>query len=511
MPLAKAENSGNSSINWSPYGSPPRGIRLENMRKANINVVRLSIEPGSIGGSLVGRRKPAPWILTLQSGELKISTAKQGLFSKASETKMIFPSVENIAVKGGIGSKSLQISTKTQTHTLAKGLSADALEWLKNYLVMEIAGLTWRPVAKNGRFNLHNEIQFATNPILLKPDLAVRLIDIFLADAPGVVAKLRTAVNECDSVVIRQQAHWLKSAAANVGARHLSELAQLVETYAVNKDASRNQLLIAEIQEKMPAVENWLADVKQNAAVAIARSKKFEDSENDATKPAKALGTSAQAAVDTRHSARVLVVDDSSVSREVASEFVGDLVTTVEFAKDGGEALEKWMDGNYDLILMDCEMMPMSGIDATKKIRAKEAEDGAGPTPIIALTGNVLEDQQDEAFSAGMNDYLTKPYTPEALEKSLLKWLDTDTPIAALKEASKKMGAAEEATVESKIKAKTETKVAALTTVVDEDKSCDIDGASKAEDPTATNSDVDADACSDESNSGNDEPQKISA
>ncbi len=196
--------------------------------------------------------------------------------------------------------------------------------------------------------------------------------------------------------------------------------------------------MFAEIKSKLPDVENWLCDVKKNAAVAIARNKKFEDTAESSIKSAKKFGN-AEVEKDTRHTARVLVVDDSAVSREVAAEFVGELVTTVEFANDGNEALDKWSDGKYDVILMDCEMVPMSGIEATKRIRAKEEEQNTGLTPIIALTGNVLVDQHDEAIAAGMNDYLTKPYTPEALEKALTKWVDPDTRIAALNEASEKM------------------------------------------------------------------------
>ncbi len=108
----------------------------------------------------------------------------------------------------------------------------------------------------------------------------------------------------------------------------------------------------------------------------------------------------------------ILVADDNAVNREVIIEVLRQLDVTVEVAINGREALEQWRTRRPDLIFMDCSMPEMDGYTATREIRAHEAlAIGGGHTPIVALTAHVVGSDAGTWQKAGMDAYLTKPFT----------------------------------------------------------------------------------------------------
>ncbi len=123
---------------------------------------------------------------------------------------------------------------------------------------------------------------------------------------------------------------------------------------------------------------------------------------------------------------RILLVEDNAVNREVAIGMLELLGCSADQAVNGREALEAVMRGNYDLILMDCQMPEMDGFDATKAIRKRERDQEIPPIPIIALTAHALEGDREVCLAAGMNDYLSKPFNQEQLRLVLNRWLHKD-------------------------------------------------------------------------------------
>ena len=89
---------------------------------------------------------------------------------------------------------------------------------------------------------------------------------------------------------------------------------------------------------------------------------------------------------------------------------------------DGRKAVERWAEGDYDLVLMDCQMPEMDGYEATRTIRARERDQH---TPIIAITANVMEGDQQKCLDAGMDDYIAKPFKREDLVRAFERWLVT--------------------------------------------------------------------------------------
>ena len=113
----------------------------------------------------------------------------------------------------------------------------------------------------------------------------------------------------------------------------------------------------------------------------------------------------------------VLLVEDHPINQKLATVLLQRMGLQVDLAKDGAEAVVAAESRTYHLILMDVQMPVMNGIEATEKIRA-----GSGPnktTPIVALTANAMQSDKDACFAAGMNDFLTKPFTKEGLSQAL--------------------------------------------------------------------------------------------
>jgi CheY-like chemotaxis protein len=100
----------------------------------------------------------------------------------------------------------------------------------------------------------------------------------------------------------------------------------------------------------------------------------------------------------------------------------------VSVAGHGAEALEKLEEEVFDLVFMDCHMPTMDGFAATQAIRARNALNRHGERmPVIALTANVIKGTRDECLAAGMDDYISKPFSLDHLESILSRWLKRET------------------------------------------------------------------------------------
>jgi PAS domain S-box-containing protein len=144
---------------------------------------------------------------------------------------------------------------------------------------------------------------------------------------------------------------------------------------------------------------------------------------------------------------RVLLVEDNPVNREVAIGLLELLGCHVDSAEDGRQALEVSATSAYDIIFMDCQMPIMDGFTATARIRERERQTQAARTPIIALTANAMAGDRDHCLAAGMDDYLSKPFSQDQMREMLSRWLSqtdlsslhrdqTNTPSKAVPEPS---------------------------------------------------------------------------
>jgi two-component system, sensor histidine kinase and response regulator len=144
--------------------------------------------------------------------------------------------------------------------------------------------------------------------------------------------------------------------------------------------------------------------------------------------------------------ALVLLAEDNLVNQEVAVAMLENLGCSVDVVANGQEALAAVPRSAYDVVLMDCQMPDMDGFEATKVIRVREAAINAKrgtmnaeqedpdsafslqPSafrhlPIIALTANAIEGDREQCLAAGMDDYLSKPFTQGQLSEVLKRWV----------------------------------------------------------------------------------------
>jgi PAS domain S-box-containing protein len=114
---------------------------------------------------------------------------------------------------------------------------------------------------------------------------------------------------------------------------------------------------------------------------------------------------------------RILVVDDVELNRELMLALLSKYGCEVGLAEDGARAIEALRGGAFELVLMDCQMPVMDGFSATQAIRA--SRERFADIPIVALTASAQPEHLARCEAAGMNDHLTKPLNPGALERVL--------------------------------------------------------------------------------------------
>jgi len=132
--------------------------------------------------------------------------------------------------------------------------------------------------------------------------------------------------------------------------------------------------------------------------------------------------------------ARVLLVDDNDINRQVGAETLGHAGVNVDLAASGEEAVSRILESGivYDAVLMDVQMPGMDGLEATGLIRRRFGPD---ELPIIALTAHALGEERQRHLAAGMNDHVAKPIDPVTLIATLARWIKPGARGAAIGQA----------------------------------------------------------------------------
>lgn len=116
---------------------------------------------------------------------------------------------------------------------------------------------------------------------------------------------------------------------------------------------------------------------------------------------------------------RVLVAEDNMVNQLVIETMLEELNCVVTLADNGNDAVEYFLEDDFDLIFMDCQMPVCDGFDATRQLR-----DAGKKVAIVAVTANTMTGDREKCLDAGMNDYLAKPFTRSAIAAMLIRWAD---------------------------------------------------------------------------------------
>ncbi|MDJ0908299.1 MAG: response regulator [Woeseiaceae bacterium] len=124
----------------------------------------------------------------------------------------------------------------------------------------------------------------------------------------------------------------------------------------------------------------------------------------------------------------ILLVEDNIVNKQVALGMLKSLGCSADTAENGEEALSMIAAKQYDVVLMDCQMPVLDGLEATRRLRTLESSKGTKPLPVIALTANAVEGDRETCLAAGMDDYLSKPFKRNDLLETLRRNMPSAEP-----------------------------------------------------------------------------------
>ena len=190
-----------------------------------------------------------------------------------------------------------------------------------------------------------------------------------------------------------------------------SELTDALRTRNV-KCVAVDQFHHAVEHSKPPGFETWLyTPVLQSSLLYV-----LDGIENA---PMATESSQPERMVEEPNEFHVLIVEDNVTNRFYIRTTLDERGFKTTTAHNGAEAVEAFEKNNFDLVLMDCRMPVMDGIEATQRIRDYEETIATGPkparVPIVAITADAVQSELDRCFDAGMDGYLTKPFTPSQL------------------------------------------------------------------------------------------------
>ena len=180
--------------------------------------------------------------------------------------------------------------------------------------------------------------------------------------------------------------------------------------------SSVDQAMSVAIRSEISPCELLLKPVQSESLRAtIIRSLQMQQNEVCTTKRIK---QQEEKAIDLN----ILVAEDNRTNQFILKKMLASAAVSLTFADNGREVLKKFSEIRPDIVLMDVSMPEMDGLEATHAIRKLENEMTFGHCPIVALTANALQEDQERCLEAGMDDFLTKPITKKALLAAIRLW-----------------------------------------------------------------------------------------
>ncbi|MDF1819797.1 MAG: ATP-binding protein [Immundisolibacteraceae bacterium] len=229
------------------------------------------------------------------------------------------------------------------------------------------------------------------------PDgLMVQVADTGIGIEPKVIPQIFGAFTQADSSTTRRYG------GTGLGLAIAAQLARLMDgEIEVASKAGEGSLFTLKV--RLPAAETNVAEVLEGIKNASCSSEQGGETSRQG-------GTS------------ILLAEDDPINQQLAREMLEEEGHQVSIVDNGVALLEMLEQGDYDLVLMDGEMPVMDGYEATRRVRLLEQQKGLPRQVIIALTANAMGEAKSQCLAAGMDDYLSKPYTVDDLSTVIDRW-----------------------------------------------------------------------------------------
>ena len=270
----------------------------------------------------------------------------------------------------------------------------------------------------------HPEQRRVLGEILASWGVAATLVE----DAPQVLAELRRGVAQDDPfrfVLLDGHLPGVSGFAVAEVLRNDSKLAATQVIFMLNFNELPAEALPGlpseELRDKIYLTKPVAPSDLQQALLNAVATSAGTASGAHAVQPAPAQSPKSRAL-------RVLLAEDNYINQVVAVAQLESFGHKVVVAGDGAEAVARFRDETFDVLLMDVQMPAMDGLEATRRIRLIEGQRGDGHVPIIAMTAQALSGDREDCMAAGMDDYLTKPIQAENLGAVLGRLHDLSLP-----------------------------------------------------------------------------------
>lgn len=179
--------------------------------------------------------------------------------------------------------------------------------------------------------------------------------------------------------------------------------------------------IAAQPQTRLEAIAERDAGGEQPAPVATVADQPAASGSEALAKPSLPAAHAGPGSLD------ILVAEDNEVNQIVFTQILEEMGVRYEIADNGGSAVELWKSARPAMILMDVSMPVLNGHQATEAIRTSEAQaPDLGHTPIVGVTAHALAGDKERCLRVGMDDYLSKPISPEKLEAKIREWLPAE-------------------------------------------------------------------------------------
>lgn len=195
----------------------------------------------------------------------------------------------------------------------------------------------------------------------------------------------------------------------------------LILLTSLGRDVSDSQL-------RAMNIDGWLTKpVRQSALYTMLIDVLTSNANTETVSKDSLYPGTMQPVIHLRRGLRVLLAEDNETNQMVMEALLKNEGLQCDIATDGATALQAVQSGNYALIFMDCQMPVLDGYEATRQIRRWEIKNNRRRTPILALTACATTADRDAYFTAGMDDYITKPVNIDRLLELIHKWIEQTT------------------------------------------------------------------------------------